>query len=374
MSQDLELEELVRQAQAGDQQAFTELYNRTHERLERVCFTVLKNPEDVKDAMQNTFIIIYRAFSGQGRAPLRDPSRFMPWAEKIARNTSVTLLDHKMRKTGHDDFRPDTSDEENIGMDVLESRSDDSDVSPDQTVENMVRRDMIETAMSSLAPDRAQCLALHEQGYTYQEISKQLSIPIGTVRSHIHYGKEQMKDAIRKVEKKYGVKIHGFAIGMTSSGTIFPKFEIRGLDKNAGWIQASVDADSPTEGAGSSAQPGAAKAVKISPKMALIRKIIAVTLTAVIIAAGIIAAVHYSRKAVNTRPTRQETTTVTERVSTTGGSPVRQTTQQRQTSARRNNNAAVNQAAAPVAQQRTQATTAPTTTETTTRPWQQNGF
>lgn len=372
MSQDLELEDLVRRAQAGDQSAYTELYNRSHDRLERVCFTVLKNPEDVKDAMQNTFIIIYRAFSGQGRAPLRDPSKFMPWAEKIARNTSVTLLDHKMRKTGQDDFRPDSSDEENIGMDALESRSDDSDISPEQTMENLVRRDMIETAMSSLAPDRAQCLALHEQGYSYQEISEQLSIPIGTVRSHIHYGKEQMKDAIRKVEKKYGVKIHGFAIGMTSSGTIFPKFEIQGLDKYAGWIQAAMDAGSPSGNVGSM-PAGAKQATRTSPRMVMIRKIIAVTLTAVIIAAGVIAAVHYSRKAVNTRQTRQQTSAVTQSVSTTGGSPVRRTTQQRQTVAARQNNAA-NQAAAPAVQQRTQATTVPTTTETTTRPWQENGF
>lgn len=169
------------------------------------------------------------------------------------------------------------------------------------------------------------------------------------------------------------MKIHGFAIGMTSSGTIFPKFEIQGLDKYAGWIQAAMNADSSIGRADGNVPSGAKQAARPSARMAMIRKIIAVTLTAVIIAAGVIAAVHYSRKAVNTRQTRRQTSTVTQSVSTTGGSPVRRTTQQRQTEAARQNNNA-NQAAAPAAQQRTQAATVPTTTETTTRPWQENGF
>lgn len=153
MSKTTDWGSLVRKAQTGDEKAFQILFQNSYKKLEKVCYSVLKHPEDVEDALQETYLKIYRNFSGKKGAPLKDPDKFLPWAERIAKNTSITYLDHKVRKSGKDEFRPINSEEDTIGMDVFDDDSDIS-VSPDQSMEELAIHELINTAMDTLAVDR----------------------------------------------------------------------------------------------------------------------------------------------------------------------------------------------------------------------------
>jgi len=56
-------EELVLQAQQGNETAFNELYERYHKRLEYIAVKLCKNSEDAKDAVQQTFLQVHTSLA-----------------------------------------------------------------------------------------------------------------------------------------------------------------------------------------------------------------------------------------------------------------------------------------------------------------------
>jgi len=78
---------LVRLAAAGNRPAFAALYERHHQGLYRYCYSILGNPEDAADALQNTMLCVWRALRGERRK-----IAVKPWLYRIARNESISLL------------------------------------------------------------------------------------------------------------------------------------------------------------------------------------------------------------------------------------------------------------------------------------------
>ena len=78
---------LARRAADGDRRAMEEVCARYRQDLYRFCLTMLGDPQDAQDAVQNTFVKVLRALPGeQRRIQLR------PWLYRIARNESVELV------------------------------------------------------------------------------------------------------------------------------------------------------------------------------------------------------------------------------------------------------------------------------------------
>lgn len=78
---------LSRRASEGDQRAFAAIYKRYHQELYRFCHSILGNPEDAQDALQNTMVKALRALPGEQRQ-----IALKPWLYRVARNESVDLL------------------------------------------------------------------------------------------------------------------------------------------------------------------------------------------------------------------------------------------------------------------------------------------
>lgn len=366
MSKKVDWAQLVREVQTETPGAFDELVRASDHRLEKVCYTILKQPQDVEDVKQETYEKIYLALTGQGRAPLRNPEKYPAWAEKIARYTAINYLDHKTRKTGRDETRGMTSTEDSAGIDLLENDPGAIELSPDQFSEEKLVHELISSALDTLSIDRRQCLALWQEGYKYQEISEKLNIPIGTVRSHIHYGRIQLKTLIKEIEEKYHVKIHGFALSFLG-GEVIPHFSVESTGKNTGWIQAS----SKMKDTGSSSSAGSGKPAP-KPGAALVRKIIAVVASVLVITGGIVFALHYARQSVNPDVSRRSTTAVVQSVSANRQSPGNNPT--RPTRSVVQNQQQSNVAVAPAPQTEAPTQAPQTTTQTTTRVWQENSF
>ena len=69
---------LVVAAIAGDRDAFTSLAAASVDRLYRVAFRILRDPEDAKDATQQALIEAWRDLSS-----LRDPDRWDAWTYRL---------------------------------------------------------------------------------------------------------------------------------------------------------------------------------------------------------------------------------------------------------------------------------------------------
>src|SRR5690349_19444551 len=78
---------LTRRAVGGDQRAFAAIFDRYHQPLYRFCLSIVGNPEDAQDALQNTMAKVLRALPGEERR-----IELKPWLYRIAHNESIDLL------------------------------------------------------------------------------------------------------------------------------------------------------------------------------------------------------------------------------------------------------------------------------------------
>ena len=80
-------ERLTRRAVGGDDRAFAAIFRRYHQSLYRFCLSIVGNPEDAQDALQNTMLKVMRALPGEERQ-----IELKPWLYRIAHNESIDLL------------------------------------------------------------------------------------------------------------------------------------------------------------------------------------------------------------------------------------------------------------------------------------------
>jgi RNA polymerase sigma factor (sigma-70 family) len=80
-------ERLARRAAKGDERTFAEIYRRYGQDLYRFCLSIVANPEDGRDALQNTMVKALQALPGEKRS-----IKLKPWLYRVAHNESVELL------------------------------------------------------------------------------------------------------------------------------------------------------------------------------------------------------------------------------------------------------------------------------------------
>jgi RNA polymerase sigma factor (sigma-70 family) len=79
--------ELVASIVAGDPSGLAAAYDRYAEPLYKYCRSMLSNPADAADAVQDTFVI-----ASSRLAELRDPGRLRAWLYAVARNECLRIL------------------------------------------------------------------------------------------------------------------------------------------------------------------------------------------------------------------------------------------------------------------------------------------
>ena len=73
-------------------------------------------------------------------------------------------------------------------------------LSPDQVTETAELRGRLEEAMAGLPEVQREIVLLHDlEGWKHREIADRLELPSGTVRSHLHFARKALRDALRNV-------------------------------------------------------------------------------------------------------------------------------------------------------------------------------
>lgn len=153
-------EHLARMASRGSTRAFAVLYERHHQPLFRYCRSIVRQPEDARDALQSTMM---RAFAAL-RADERDLA-VRPWLFRIAHNESISILRRR---------RPD----ENI---VPEEQPGDFDV--EHTAEQRERLALLVADLQTLAERQRAALVMRElSGLSIGEIAAALSCSPGAAK------------------------------------------------------------------------------------------------------------------------------------------------------------------------------------------------
>lgn len=160
----------VKRAQAGETYAFEELVNRTRGLVRKTAYPLLRD-EQVEDVIQETYLVAYQKLHH-----LRDPDAFQAWLVRIALHVAYALR----RKT------------------PLLAEPDRALPSADSTVAASQRLDL-KAALGQLKESDRNILILREMlQLSYEEISLALRLPVGTVRSRIHYGRKKLAELLEK--------------------------------------------------------------------------------------------------------------------------------------------------------------------------------
>lgn len=148
-------------------------------RVFRLAYRLTGNVHDAEDLTNDVFLRVFRSLSSY------QPGTFEGWLHRITTNLFLDRMRRKQR------IRFDSLSEESAAR--LPSRSP----SPEQAYADRHFDDDVQRALDALAPDyRAAVVLCDIEGLSYEEIAATLGVKLGTVRSRIHRGRAQLRDAL----------------------------------------------------------------------------------------------------------------------------------------------------------------------------------
>lgn len=173
MSEPAPDDELVRRYLAGDAGAFTTLMQRHQQRVYSVCLRVLGNRDDAADAVQDAFLSALRKL-GQ----FRGDSLFTTWLYRVAVNACYDILRKRRRQPML-----------HLAEDPDGPAREEGPAALDHADEVVGTADA--AAALALVPEefRVTLVLADVHDMAYEEISRVLDVPIGTVKSRVHRGR-----------------------------------------------------------------------------------------------------------------------------------------------------------------------------------------
>ncbi|MBH2020201.1 RNA polymerase sigma factor RpoE [Polaromonas sp.] len=181
---------LVERTVAGDQKAFELLVIKYQRRIQRLIGRMVRDVDLVEDIAQETFIRAYRAL-----AQFRGEAQFYTWLYRIAVNTAKkALMDLKRNPTVSENaYKSDDDDETSRVENELTSSE-----TPEAVLASKEIAAIINAAMQDLPEELREAITLREiEGLSYEEISKAMNCPIGTVRSRIFRAREAISAKVK---------------------------------------------------------------------------------------------------------------------------------------------------------------------------------
>jgi RNA polymerase sigma-70 factor (ECF subfamily) len=165
---------LVERARAGDEEAFASLARGAGDRLLAIAYRILRDLGHAEDAVQQTLVLAWRELP-----QLRDAERFDAWLHRLLVNACY----REARRGRHWAAIVHV-----LPADVPE---------PSDDYVSIVERDQLERGFRRLPTEQRAIFVFHHHlGLTLLEIADQLGIPLGTVKSRLHYATNTLRAAL----------------------------------------------------------------------------------------------------------------------------------------------------------------------------------
>ena len=176
-------EKLILRFQEGDINAYNELVKRYKDRLLNFVLRYFNNVEQAEDVVQDTLIKLYTHASYY-----KNVAKFSTWIFTIAKNNALTELRKNKRKKTDSLW---TEDGQIIDINSKEE-------SLDSRVQNEIAIDQLNKFLDEIPENFRMAVVLRDfQELSYEEISKILEIPIGTIKSRINRGRIQLAEKMK---------------------------------------------------------------------------------------------------------------------------------------------------------------------------------
>lgn len=179
----------------GDKEAFSILIKRYEKKVLNILYLQLGNTPDLEDLVQEVFIKVFKNVKN-----FRGESQFSTWLYRIAVNVSYDYKRKSKDIYSLDD--PLKEDEE----DTFEKIIPNNDEDPLSIIEGEELRNKLRKLIKELPKEYQEVLILREyEGLSYEEISKILNCPIGTVESRLFRARKELKEKLLKEVGEYAL-------------------------------------------------------------------------------------------------------------------------------------------------------------------------
>jgi RNA polymerase sigma-70 factor (ECF subfamily) len=182
---------LITRLRAADLRAFEELVTHFERPVYSLCFRLLGDAEEARDAAQETFLKVYK-----GLGKFRAESGLKTWIYRIAVNQATNQQRWWRRRHRDETVSLDLSRGESET--TLANRLPSLTASPEQEAIKTEREQSLMRALGQIKQEYRVALVLREiEELSYEEIAATLAISIGTVKSRIARGREELRRRVK---------------------------------------------------------------------------------------------------------------------------------------------------------------------------------
>lgn len=183
----MEEHDLILKASKNDVSAFEELILPYTNQLLSYTFRMLKSREDAEDALQETYLKVYKSLD-----KFEGNSSFKTWLYKVATNVCLDMLRKQKRQTHQSLNVTDEDGEHEISI-------PDETYSPEISAKKSAAMDALKKAMDSLNEEHKIIITLRDiNGLSYEEIAEATETNVGTVKSRINRARIHLRKLLEK--------------------------------------------------------------------------------------------------------------------------------------------------------------------------------
>jgi RNA polymerase sigma-70 factor (ECF subfamily) len=177
------LDDVVVQAQAGDPDAFSQLYLLHHKRVFAICIGMVRDFSLAEDLTQETFLRLHRKLTS-----FRGESLFTTWLHRMTVNIVLMRLRKRDLPVVSLDQMMTDLPEEHVGRDFGDH---------DRTQTGVVDRVAIERAVDTLAPGYRRFFLLHDvHGLGHRAIASMEGCSVGNSKSQVYKARRALRSAL----------------------------------------------------------------------------------------------------------------------------------------------------------------------------------
>lgn len=190
--------DLIENAKNGNQNAITELYNRTYNNVYFIVKALIKSEDTILDIVQDSYVKGFKNLS-----QLQDPDKFRAWIKRIAHNSAVDYL----RKTKPVMFSTMSTEDDSF----IEFEDDRTENLPEVVIDQKETTRLVKEILDSLSDEQRLVVGMfYYEQMSVKEIAQTLGISENTVKSRLSYGRKKIEMQVKELEKK-GTKLYSLA-------------------------------------------------------------------------------------------------------------------------------------------------------------------
>lgn len=182
--------QMVTASKNGDQDAFSLLVQRYQRRVFNLVFRMLQDYEEASEVTQEAFLAAWQGLPG-----FRGEARFSTWLYRISYNCALKQLETRKRDKA-------------LQTALQAEQTFEGEDPKNALLEMLDNQEMVQEQLSQLPPKYRIVLILrHLQDMTYEEMAEVLTMPVGTIKTHLFRARNLLKERLQNFE--YGRKQKG---------------------------------------------------------------------------------------------------------------------------------------------------------------------